>query len=148
MSDITIRVSGLDELKRRLDSLDDGKLARSMMQTGARKAAKVLLAAQQQTVPVADGRLRDALGIQVKRAKSDKLQVLIGPDQKLNFIGRFHEFGTKFMAGIHWMQKAFDYSCNDALDIYTAEVTRMLDKKMYADLMAAIEDGLAAGDDE
>jgi HK97 gp10 family phage protein len=147
MSDVVIKVSGLDELKKRLEELENGKLARAMIRTGSRKAAKVLLAEQQATVPMERGDLRDSLGIQVKGAKSDKLQVLIGPDKKLNFIGRFHEFGTKTMAGIHWMQKAFDASSSDALDTFVTEVKRLLDKKLYSDLMAAIEASLSESDE-
>jgi HK97 gp10 family phage protein len=145
VSDVVIRVQGLDELKQRLESLNDGRAARAMMRTGSRKAAQVLLATQQETVPFETGRLEGALGIQVKTADADKLQVLIGPDQKLNYIGRFHEFGTKFMAGVHWMQKAFDASSNDALAAYITEVKRLLDKQTYADLMAAIQSGLSSG---
>ena len=104
MPDVQIKVNGLDELKKRLTDLGDGKLARSMMRSGARKAAKVLMSGQLDTVPVETGELRDSIGIQVKGARADQLQVLIGPDKKWNYIGRFHEFGTKFMAGVHWMQ--------------------------------------------
>jgi HK97 gp10 family phage protein len=145
MSDIALKVSGLDELKRRLEALDDGKLARSMRRTASRKAAKVLMATQQQTVPVEEGDLRDSIGIQVK---TEGQQTLIGPDERLNFIGRFHEFGTKHMAGIHWMQKAFDSASGEALDAYVAEAQRLLDKKQFSDLMAAIEEGLSKEDDE
>jgi len=147
MSEI-IKVNGLEELKRRLEELEDGKMARAMMRTGSRRAAKVLLAGQQETVPFETGKLEGALGIQVKNAQSDNLQVLVGPDKSLNFIGRFHEFGTKFMAGVHWMQKAFDSSCDAALEAYTAEVKRLLDKKTWADFKAAIEEAVSSNDEE
>jgi HK97 gp10 family phage protein len=148
MSDVVIRVEGLEELKRRLEELEDGRLARAMIRTGSRDAAKVLLAEQQNTVPVEEGKLRDSLGIQVKGAKTDKLQVLVGADKKYNFIGRFHEFGTKKMQGIHWTQKAWESSCNDALSAFVNKVRQLLDKKLYSDLKSAIEDALSGGDDE
>jgi HK97 gp10 family phage protein len=143
MTDVAIKVNGLDELNRRLEDLNDGKLARSIMRSGSRKAAQVLAAEQKKTVPVEEGQLRDSIGVQVKNASSDKLQVLIGPDKKQNFIGRFHEFGTKFMTGIHWMQKAFDSASKDALDAFITEVKRRLDVKTYQDLKRAIEEGLS-----
>ena len=142
MSDVVVKVNGLEELKRRLEELNDGKLARSMMRSGARKAAQVLAAGQRDTVPVDEGELRDAIGVQVKGASGDQLHVLIGPDKSRNYIGRFHEFGTKFMAGIHWMQKAFDFTSKDALAAFIAEVRRRLDVKTYQDLKRQIEDGL------
>jgi hypothetical protein len=73
---------------------------------------------------------------------------MIGPDKRFNFIGRFHEFGTKFMAGTHWMQKAFDASANQALDAYTAEVMRLFDKHEYDDLIAALEQSVSPQGDE
>jgi HK97 gp10 family phage protein len=142
MSEIKIKVTGLDELKRRLDELSDGKLARSMMRSGARKAAQVLAAAQKDEAPVDSGKLRDSIGVQVKGTNSDPLQVLIGPDKEWNYIGRFHEFGTKHMAGDHWMQRAFDSSSREALDAFITEVRRRLDVKTFADLKAMIADGL------
>lgn len=148
MSDLTIRIQGMDELRRRLEELKDPKVARAMIRTGSRAAAKILLEAMRETVPVETGALLDSLGIQTKGANTDKLQVLIGPDKKWNFIGRFHEFGTKTMAGEHWMQKSWDASSKEALDAYVAKVQQLLDKKMYQDLMAAIEAGLSEGDDE
>lgn len=140
-----VTVKGLDELKQRLTALNDGGLARSMMRSGARKAAKVLAEGQRETVPVSEGTLRDSIGIQVKGTTADTLQVLIGPDKKQNYIGRFHEFGTKFMQGIHWMQKAWDSTSKDALDAFIAEVKRRLDVKTYQDLRRAIEEGLSMG---
>lgn len=144
---VTIKVTGLEEIKRRLDELGNGRLARAMMRTGARKAAKVLLQGQQTTVPVREGKLRDSLGIQVKGAGTDTLRVLIGPDKSQNYIGRFHENGTKFMAGSHWMQRAFDSYSRQAMDAFTVEVTKLLDKKMYTELQAAIEAALNSEDE-
>jgi HK97 gp10 family phage protein len=148
MDDVSIKVNGLGELKQRLEELNDGKLARSMMRSGARKAAKVLEAGQKEAVPVAQGDLRDSIGVQVTGARTDELHVLIGPDKRLNFIGRFHEFGTKFMAGIHWMQRAWDSTSSAALDAYIAEVKRRLDVKRYADLRRAIEEALSENIEE
>jgi len=119
------------------------------MRTGSREAAKVLLAAQKETVPVGDtGELLNSLGIQVKGANTDKLQILVGADREWNFIGRFHEFGTKKMAGSHWTQKAWDASCNEALNAFTNTVRKMLDKRMWSELKAGIEEGLSMGGDE
>jgi HK97 gp10 family phage protein len=143
MPDVIVKVQGLEELKRRLEELSDPKTARAMMRTGSRAAAKVLLAAMQETVPVESGALLESLGIQVKGANSDSLHIFIGPDKKWNYIGRFHEFGTKFMAGDHWMQKSFDASSKDALQAYIDKVRQLLDRKTYQDLMAAIQAGLS-----
>jgi HK97 gp10 family phage protein len=148
MNDVKVTVKGLDEVRRRLEELNDGKLARSIMRSGARKAAQVLKAAQQDECPVDRGNLRDSIGIQVTGAKGDTLIVKIGPDKRWNYIGRFHEFGTKFMAGIHWMQKAFDRSSKEALDAFITEVKRRLDVRTYRELRRMIEDGLNISDGE
>ena len=144
---LTLKISGLDEINERLTELGNGKLALSMLRTGSRAAGKVLVLAQQDTVPVERGDLRDSIGVQYT-AKSGTPLTLVGPDKKLNFIGRFHEFGTKFMAGSHWMQRAFDMSCKDALDRFIAVVKRQLDRQVYKDLMAAIEEGLSESVEE
>jgi HK97 gp10 family phage protein len=143
-----IEIIGIEEIKARLDRLSNEKTKLAIQRAGARKAAKVLLAAQQQTVPFDTGRLEGTLGIQTKKVGSIGVVTAIGPDKKLNFIGRFHEFGTKFMAGKHWMQKAFDSSKDEALEAYTSEVTKLLDKHEYDDLMAAIEAAANLGDEE
>lgn len=148
MSDVVIKVTGLEEIMERLNALEDNKLARAMMRTGSREAAKVLLEGQKETVPFETGKLEDSLGIQTKNAKSDNLQILIGPDKKLNFIGRFHEFGTKFMPGSHWMQKAWDETSKDALEVYIEKVRKLLDKRLWKDLMSAIEVSLNSADEE
>jgi HK97 gp10 family phage protein len=148
VSEVTVEVKGLEELKQRLEALGDGKLARSMLRSGARKGAQVLAEGQRETVPVEHGYLRDTIGVQVKGTRSDVLNVLVGPDKKLNFIGRFLEFGTKKMAGNHWMQKAFDSTVNDALDVFVREVRRRLDVKVYRDLQRQIEEGLNISDSE
>lgn len=143
-----IEIIGIEEIKAKLDRLSNEKTKLAIQRAGARKAAKVILAAQQQYVPFDTGKLEGALGIQTKKVGSIGVATAIGPDKKLNFIGRFHEFGTKKMAGDHWMQKAFDSSKDDALEAYVAEVTKLFDKHEYDDLMAAIEAAANLGDEE
>jgi HK97 gp10 family phage protein len=142
-----IEIRGIDEIKAKLDRLSSEKTKLAIQRAGARKAAKVLLNQQQDTVPFATGKLEGSLGIQVRR-RGNNIFVMIGPDKRFNFIGRFHEFGTKFMAGTHWMQKAFDASANQALDAYTAEVMRLFDKHEYDDLIAALEQSVSPQGDE
>lgn len=133
-----IVVKGIEEIKAKLDRLSNPKTKVAIQRAGIRAAARVLLQAQQQNVPFATGRLEGTLGIQIKK-QNGQLAALIGPDKKLNFIARFHEFGTKFMSGSHWMQKSFDSSASAALDAYTAAVLRLFDKHEYDDLIAALE---------
>lgn len=135
---LPIEVVGIEEIKARLDRLSNPKTKLAMERVGCRAAAKVLVAAQQQTVPFLTGKLEGSLGIQVQK-KGDNILVRIGPDKRWNYIGRFHEFGTKFMTGNHWMQKAFDSSAQQALDAYVAAVKKMFDKHEYDGLIAAIE---------
>jgi HK97 gp10 family phage protein len=142
-----IEIRGIDEIKAKLGRLGNAKTKLAIQRAGARKAAKVLLAQQQDSVPFDTGKLEDSLGIQVRR-RGDNIFVMIGPDKRFNFIGRFHEFGTKFMAGTHWMQKAFDASAHEALDAYTAEALRLFDKHEYDDLLSALESSLSPQGDE
>lgn len=136
MSEVTVKITGMEEIKKRLDDLQDGRLARSFMRSGARKAAQVLAKGQKQTVPFEHGDLSDSIGVQVKNANTDNLRVLVGPDRKYNFIGRFHEFGTKFVPAQHWMQKAFDNTVHEALAAFTNEVRRKLNVYDYKALKA------------
>lgn len=142
-----ITVQGIEEIKARLDKIGNPRTKLSIERAGSRAAARVLLAAQEQTVPFATGKLEGSLGINVKRS-GDNLLTKIGPDKKLNYIGRFHEFGTKFMTGIHWMQKAFDSSAQRALDMYTATVKKLFDKHYYDELVAEIETAAGTTGDE
>jgi HK97 gp10 family phage protein len=142
-----ITIQGVEEIKAKLDTLSNEKTKIAIQRAGIRAAAKILLAAQEQTVPFETGRLEGTLGVQIKK-QNGKLNALIGPDKKLNFIGRFHEFGTMKMTGTHWMQKAFDSSVQEALAAYTEAVLRLFDKHMYADLVAAIEQAANASEGE
>lgn len=132
-----IEVTGIEEIIRRLDELGP-KAQAAIERAGGRAAAKVLLQAQRQAVPVESGRLLMSLGMQTKKV-SGGLLTMIGPDKRRNFLGRFHEFGTKYMAGIHWMQKAFDSSAKAAQEAYIATVKKLLDKPHYDDLKAALQ---------
>jgi HK97 gp10 family phage protein len=143
MPDVTVKIQGMEELKQRLDSLNDGKLARSMLRSGAREAAKVLKEGQRDTVPVDTGELRDSIGIQVKGTRADNLVVLVGPDKKYNFIGRFHEFGTVHQGASHWMQRAFDETSKAALDRFVVVVKKKLDVRDYKELQRQIAEGLS-----
>jgi HK97 gp10 family phage protein len=136
-----IEVKGIEEIKAKLDRLSNEKTKLAIQRAGIRRAAKVLIEAMKQRVPFDTGKLEGSIGMQVKK-NSGRLAALIGPDKKFNFIGRFHEFGTKYMVGEHWMQKSFDESANQALDAYVAEALRLFEKHEYDDLMAAIEASL------
>jgi HK97 gp10 family phage protein len=142
-----IEIKGIEELKARLDRLSNEKTKIGIQRAGIRAASKVLLEAQKDTVPVDTGDLRDSIGMQIKK-KDGKLVAMIGADKKYNFIGCFHEFGTKFMTGEHWTQKAFDSSAHEALDAYTEAVKRLLDKHEWDDLVAAIEQAASASSGE
>jgi HK97 gp10 family phage protein len=137
-----VNVEGLQEVKDRLAALEDGKLTRSIQRSGSRAAGKVLLAGQQQTVPVESGKLLESLGIQV-HVSGGNVEVLIGPDRKWNFIGRFHEFGTEHEKASFWMTRAYDETHGEALDAYIERVRTMLDKHTMDELMSAIQEALS-----
>lgn len=73
----------------------------------------------------------------------DSVEVIIGPDRKWNFIGRFHEFGTEHEPATFWMTRAYDDTHEEALDAYIARVEKMLDKHTMDELLAAIQEGLS-----
>jgi len=142
-----IEVIGIEEIKARFDQLSDPKARLAIQRAGIRAACKVLLKAQQETVPFETGKLRDSLGIQIKR-RGDKLFAMVGADKRWNFIGRFHEFGTKFMAGTHWMQKAFDSSSKEALSAYEDAVRALFEKREWNAFMAVLALSESSGEGE
>jgi len=142
-----IEVKGIEEIKAKLDRLSSEKTKIAIQRAGIRAAGKVLVAAAKDAAPMDTGKLEESIGMQIKK-KDGKLLAMIGADKKYNFIGRFHEFGTKFQTGQHWMQKSFDSSADEALDAYIATATRLFEKHEYDDLMAAIEAAASAGQGE
>jgi HK97 gp10 family phage protein len=161
-----IVIRGLNEIKEKLDRLSNPKTKLACQRAGIRAAAKILVQAQMDAAPDDTGKLKESIGMQIKKA-SDGLLGLIGPDKEQNYIGRFAEYGTQALIGqknkgktggkfthnriqraTHWMQKSFDASGSDALDAYTATVIKLFDKHEYDDLMAAIEAAANASGDE
>ena len=159
-----IELVGMEELLANLDRLESEATKISIQRAGIRAASKVIIAAQKSAVPEETGRLKETIGMQIKK-EGGNLTALIGPDKKWNYIGRFAEFGSQQLVGQknkgsyandakrgrgtkftynriqpaqHWLQKSWDASAHEALDAYTETVRKLFDKHSYDDLMAAL----------
>jgi len=128
MTDVEIitNISGLDELE---DALNAGgkKAAQRFLRSIERKAAKVVLNAMEETVPVVTGALRDSLAIRSTTGQ-DGLTVMVGPTKDENYIGRFTEFGTVKQPAQHWMDEAFQSSKEESLTVLIEEATKSLEE--------------------
>ncbi len=116
MADVTI--TGWEDLKARLKALPL-KVQRKVVRPAMRDAGKIVLAAAKQDVPRRTGRLQQSLKVRAQnRTRKGTIGVNVtaggaffrGP----TFYGGFVEYGTKKMAGRHFMQKAFQRSANTA----------------------------------
>lgn len=104
MMKLTAKISGVEELSRKLDriaaSVDGRKQGEAL-----REAAEPILARMQQLVPVRTGRLRESLAIVMGE---DGLTVNIGPAGGAAWRAHFVELGTVNMPAVPFIRSAFD----------------------------------------
>lgn len=121
---LTAKISGIEELSRKLDrivaSVDGRKQGDALMD-----AAEPILTRMQQLVPVRSGDLRESLAITMG---DDGLTVRIGPVGQVAWRAHFVELGTVNMPAEPFIRPAFD-SEND-------NVTTMVGKQLGSTILA------------
>ena len=122
-----IVVEGLADLSNMLTTLAPRAAKRYLVRV-ADPAAKVVLNAMAETVPVGVGILEEELDYKTKFTDvggSTILTVSIGPKRSA-FWGMFQEFGTRFQVGQHWMGRAWESCKERCLNVFVTEAIGIL----------------------
>jgi HK97 gp10 family phage protein len=122
-----IEIEGLSELSDLLTE-QTPKAAKRYLKRCAEPAAKVVLDAMAETVPVGVGVLEEQLSYSTSFDNGDDettMTVEIGPE-KPAFWGSLQEFGTSTQQGQHWMGRAWESSKDRCLDIFQTELVGLL----------------------
>ena len=122
---LTAKISGVEELTRKLDRIVAAIDGRKQGDT-LHEAAKPVLERMQQLVPVLTGDLRESLAIIMSE---DGWTVRIGPVGKVAWRAHFVELGTVHMPAEPFIRPAFDYEKDN--------VTKKIGKQLRSSIMAA-----------
>ena len=119
-------ISGLSELSQMLTE-ESVRTAKRYLINAAKPAAEVVIAAADETVPVATGKLEGGLDYQTRFENGDgtTLTVQIGPD-RAEFYGQFDEFGTQHQPAQHWLGRAFEGCQDECLSVFATELLARL----------------------
>ena len=108
----TIALRGADELLKGLQELEPA-IAKKILRSAMRQAAKPILDEAKRRVPVLTGELRKSLKIRaLKRNNKGRIGVVISTEKGFfkgeTFYGAFLEFGTKKMPAKPFIRPAFE----------------------------------------
>lgn len=125
MSDVvTVHITGLKELEKKMIELGP-KIARKALKGALVSGAAIIRTEARSMAPIKTGRLRKAMYIKtMSKPNPFKENVIFGVrhGKKMSkrdldaYYWTFLEFGTKFITGIHFVQKAFQKSKTKALE--------------------------------
>lgn len=136
MSSLTVQVIGLQELERKLKALGPTiarKSLRSALVAGAKLVKKEAIA----LAPEKTGRLRRAMYVKkMNKPNPFAENVIVGVrhGKKMSrrdldaYYWTFHEFGTKFIEGVHFITRAFEATKEQALDKFKEVLTENIKK--------------------
>jgi len=122
-----VTIEGLEELSEMLTTLAPQAAKRYMLRV-AKSAAQVVLDAANETVPVGQGILKDALISQThwgSDGDQTSLEIEIGPMKGIKW-GSMQEFGTVTNEPQHWLGRAWDSSKDECLNVFATEATGLL----------------------
>ena len=135
--DVTVKIEGLEELRRALQEAGP-KLAKRAMRKALRKGAEVFVEAAKSRAPVLKegtpqrrpGELRDSIDASIKLStKEEKGVAHIGPksekgkgSQQPGVYGMFVEFGSVHGPAQPYMRPAFEGSRERALEVVQNEI--------------------------
>lgn len=123
--EIVVTIEGLDELEKTLTE-DTRKAAMRFLRRVEKKAAAVFQQEAERTAPIDTGFLAEHIVVET-HVTDDTMEAKIGPTKQA-YYGRFQEFGTKYQAGRHWLQRAYEASKEEALQVFIDEAKAMLEE--------------------
>lgn len=129
MSVVNVSLSGDKQLLAKLDRLSR-KDSRSVVRKAARRAAKPILMQSRVNAPVDTGTLRRSIKIKAITRSRKRIGVKVTTGtaksayQGKQFYGAFQEYGTKKMAGKHFMKRAAESKSKEAVAIFADEAAK------------------------
>ena len=128
MADFSVDVSGIMELNKKLRELAGDKIARKVLRSAIRKAAKPMVAAAKAFAPVDSGLLEESIKLKAIRRTRTGFGVRISTSnsdfdsQGETFYGAMQEWGTVNMAPNPYLRPAFDTTKDQSVQIVTADM--------------------------
>jgi HK97 gp10 family phage protein len=128
MADFFVDVSGIVELNKKLRELAGDKIAKKVLLSAIRKAAKPMVAAAKAFAPVDSGLLEESIKLKAIRRTRTGFGVRISTSnsdfdsQGSTFYGPMQEFGTAKMAPNPYLRPAFDTTKDQSVQIVTADM--------------------------
>lgn len=105
-----------EQILNKLEELDK-KVAKEITDDALKAGARVLLAEQEETVPVDSGKLQESLIVGKIKGTGRKRKIIVGIDpaqyDEVKY-GFYQEHGTKVMLGKKWMKRAWIGSVKEA----------------------------------
>ena len=116
-------VSGAKEMAKVLEQLPD-HIAKKVLVNALKLGAEPVREAASVTAPKDSGDLAGNIIIRTARGSSSTgATVQVGPSSKV-YYGLFTEIGTKHIAPTRWLTRAFDYSAETALRVFSNALGR------------------------
>lgn len=122
---VTIEITGLDKLQRKLRELPL-RVQNAVLRKGLRAAANVVRDEARRRAPVRTGNLRRniATSVSVRRGQGS---ATVGPKPKA-YYGMFVELGTSKMAARPFLRPALDSKKDEVRQIFVARVEEEIEK--------------------
>ena len=125
MADVTVRISGLDELERKLKELPK-QFAKKAVRKALKAGAEPIVTEMETLAPKRTGFLSQHIGTKIKLTPKETAGTIrIGPSSNA-FYAMFLEFGTSKMSAQPFMRKAFENQKQRALQSFTTTLKDVL----------------------
>lgn len=128
MAEFAIDVTGIIDLKKKLQALAGDTIAKKVLRSAIRKSAKPMLAAAKAYAPVDSGLLEESIKLKAIRRTRTGFGVRISTSdsdfnsQGSTFYGAMQELGTSKMAPNPYLRPAFDTTKSESVQIVTTEM--------------------------
>ncbi len=136
MTEVTMKIEGLREVKEALHKLEKKATAKNVMRRVLRERAKPIAVDAKNLVPVDKGALKDSIGVSTVLAKSQRRKFKKeDPDDVVVFVGAgahpqasLQEFGTTDFPPQPYMRPAWERNKNSILTNITEDMWKEIKK--------------------
>ena len=135
MSDVTVQIKGLDDLKRSLKQFPIN-VQKNILVASIRAEASHIAKVAKSKVPKKSGNLKRAIKVKKRRTKNKSyikfsIGLTIGNSAKHDgFYGHIVEFGSSKMSAQPFMRPAYEQSKDNAISSVTTKMKQRIDKEI------------------